>query len=90
MRTHIPYFQLPYGADSPWSRQEPTSTPVEVLAAAVDGSNGVKNIHSMSNQGQHVSSIYTATAIVQLQHLKYAFLILRLTVGVSEEAKGKG
>ena len=36
-----------------------------------------------------MSSIYTATAIVLLQHLKYNILVLRLTVGVLERKKGK-
>ena len=31
-----------------------------------------------------------ATVVVQLQHLKYNILVLRLTVGVLEQKKGKG
>ena len=51
------------------------------LAATVDGDNVVKRIYSTSSQ-RLVSTIYTATAPVQLEHLKHNILVLRLTVGV--------
>ena len=37
-----------------------------------------------------MSSIYTATAEVQLQHLKYNILVLSLTVSVLEQKKRNG
>ena len=63
-------FQLPYGADSPWSGQDPTSILVEVvdLAATVDGSNGVQDIYSTSSHGQRVLYIsIQQQLVVQLQ-----------------------
>ena len=52
--------------------------------------NGIKRIYCTSSQGRNVSSIYTATAEVQLQHLKQNILVLTITVDVLEQKKGKG
>ena len=53
---------LPYGAGSPGAAKIPT-TPTQVadLAAAVDGGSGTQRNYSPSNQGRHVSSIYTGS-----------------------------
>ena len=50
--------------------------------------NGVKRVYSKSRQGRNVSSIYSATAVLLLQHLKY-ILVLELAVGVLEQKKEK-
>ena len=51
--------------------------------------NGVKRVYCTSSQGRNLSSIYTATPVAHLQHLKYDILVLRLTVGVLEAEERK-